>query len=189
MSRRRRRRDEVRWWLIFNICDFGWSWTWTWAALRGINVTSVFMCSRVESLKTGGSLQCSLVVLIQGSPILGYSDGVHPKQHRVFVVTAQELDVVRLFLDAGMLQHEAEVGGSSVFLLVVVGGVDVDFFKMDKAGEIAGSLCLSLGYIVDARGPEHKVARFPNLLPIFLEVQHALEIRNNHSRTFKMLLE
>lgn len=137
---RRRRRDEVRWWLIFNICDFGWSWTRTWAALRGINVTSVFMCSRVESLKTGGSLQCSLVVLIQGSPILGYSDGVHPKQHRVFVVTAQELDVVRLFLDVGMLQHEAEVGGSSVFLLVVVGGVDVDFFKMDKAGEIAGSL-------------------------------------------------
>lgn len=34
---------------------------------------------------------------------LGYSDGVYPKQQCVFIVTAQELDVGRVFLDAGML--------------------------------------------------------------------------------------
>lgn len=38
------------------------------------------------------------------------------------------------------LQYEAEVGGRSVFLFVVVGGVDVDFFKMDEAGQITGRL-------------------------------------------------
>lgn len=37
---------------------------------------------------------------------LGYSDGVGPKQQCVFVFTAQELDVVRLFLDVGMLRGE-----------------------------------------------------------------------------------
>lgn len=37
---------------------------------------------------------------------LGYSDGVDPKQQYVFIVTAQELDVGRLFLDAGMLGNE-----------------------------------------------------------------------------------
>lgn len=34
---------------------------------------------------------------------LGYSDGVDPQQQGVFIVTAQELDVVWLFLDARML--------------------------------------------------------------------------------------
>lgn len=37
---------------------------------------------------------------------LGYSDGVHPKRQCVFVVTAQEPDVERLSLDAGMLGNE-----------------------------------------------------------------------------------
>lgn len=39
---------------------------------------------------------------------LCYSDGVHPKQHRVFIVTAQELDVVRVFLDARMLGNVSQ---------------------------------------------------------------------------------
>lgn len=39
---------------------------------------------------------------------LCYSDGVDPKQHSVFIVTAQELDVVRVFLDAGMLGNVSQ---------------------------------------------------------------------------------
>lgn len=45
-------------------------------------------------------------VICLTEPDLGYSDGVGPKQQCVFVVTAQELDVVRLLLDAGMLGEE-----------------------------------------------------------------------------------
>lgn len=35
---------------------------------------------------------------------LCYPDGVGPEQQGVLIITAQELDVVRLFLDAGMLK-------------------------------------------------------------------------------------
>lgn len=38
-------------------------------------------------------------------PDLCYSDGVDPKQECVFVFTAQDLDVGRLLLDAGMLRR------------------------------------------------------------------------------------
>lgn len=38
------------------------------------------------------------------------------------------------------LKHEAEVGGSSVFQFEVLGVIDVEFFKMDKADKIAGRL-------------------------------------------------
>lgn len=41
---------------------------------------------------------------------LGDSDGVGPKQQCVFIFTAQELDVVRLFLDVGMLGKEYKAG-------------------------------------------------------------------------------
>lgn len=74
--------------------------------LFNTNAGSVLVFSRVESLQTGCSLHCSLVICIQDSPILGCSDGVDPKQKCVFIVTAQEFDVVRLFLDAGMLGKE-----------------------------------------------------------------------------------
>lgn len=36
-------------------------------------------------------------------PDLCYPDGVGPEQQGVLIITAQELDVGRLFLDAGML--------------------------------------------------------------------------------------
>lgn len=39
---------------------------------------------------------------------LGYSDGVDPQQQSVFIVTAQELDIVRLLLDAGMLRERVQ---------------------------------------------------------------------------------
>lgn len=38
------------------------------------------------------------------------------------------------------LEDEAEVSGSSVLVLVVDGGVDIDFFEADKAGEVTGRL-------------------------------------------------
>lgn len=40
---------------------------------------------------------------------LSYSDGGDPKQERVFIFTAQDLDVGRVLLDAGMLR--AQNGG------------------------------------------------------------------------------
>lgn len=39
---------------------------------------------------------------------LGYSDGVDPQQQSVFIVTAQEFDVGRLLLDAGMLRERVQ---------------------------------------------------------------------------------
>lgn len=59
------------------------------------------------------------------------------------------------------LQQEAEVGGCSVFLFVVVGGVDVNLFEMDKTGEITGGLEQSKNtiskcyYIVTDSNVEH----------------------------------
>lgn len=40
----------------------------------------------------------------------------------------------------GYLQDKAEIGGCSVLLLVVFGGVDVDLLKADEAGEVRGAL-------------------------------------------------
>lgn len=40
----------------------------------------------------------------------------------------------------GYLQDEAEVGGRSVLLFVVFGGVDVQLVKVDEAGEVSRAL-------------------------------------------------
>lgn len=50
-------------------------------------------------------------------------------------------------------------------------------------------LGLSLGDIVDSRGPQREEARPPNLLAIFLQVQRALQVRDNQNGTLKALLK
>lgn len=51
---------------------------------------------------------------------LGYSDGVDPQQQCAFIVTAQELDVVRLFLDAGMLGRQRQKDDTSERRIAVI---------------------------------------------------------------------
>lgn len=89
--------------VVLNIHGFGWRRTRLCDSPRGEAFGSIFVCSRVKGGQSGGSLLCGLVIFVEDSPILGYSDGADPKQQFVFIVTAQELDVVRLLLDARML--------------------------------------------------------------------------------------
>lgn len=51
------------------------------------------------------------------------------------------------------------------------------------------NLRLSFGYIVQSGGPEHEVTTSPSLSAILLQVQHALNVRNNQSRSFEVLLQ
>lgn len=77
--------------------------------------------------------------------------------------------------------------------------VEIDSLVQDKFGPTSAgqlsplfsvpNLRLPFGYIVQAGGPEHEVTRSPSLSAILLQVQHALNVRNNQSRTFKVLLQ
>lgn len=60
------------------------------------------------------------------------------------------------------------------------------FFSNVKA--VHTDLGLSLGDIVDSRGPQREEARPPNLFAIFFQVQRALQVRDDESGTLKALL-
>lgn len=67
--------------------------------------------------------------------------------------------------------------------------------KQQAAGRVycskrdLSNLGLPFGYVVEARRPEHKVARPPDFFAVFLEVQRPLQVGDDQSRAFEILLQ
>lgn len=59
---------------------------------------------------------------------------------------------------------------------------------MDGKPAVLTDLGLSLGYVVNSRRPQLEETLLPGLFPIFPEVEHCLQVRNDDGRPAEVLL-